>query len=69
RSDVLGCALDVDSGIAWFSVNGLWASGVTMESFGWRKNVAGGVVNGIRPCFSVRGNSSLSVNLGAMPFK
>lgn len=68
RSDVLGCALDVDSGMARFSVNGLWAREVKMESLGWRNNVAG-VVNGIRPCFSVRGKSSLSVNLGAMPFK
>lgn len=68
RSDVLGCALDVDSGMAWFSVNGVWASGGLMKSFGWRNDVAG-AVNGIRPCFSVRGKSSLSVNLGAMPFK
>lgn len=68
RSDVLGCALDVDSGMAWFSVNGVWTSAGMMTTFGWR-NVVGGVVNGIRPCFSVRGKSSLSVNLGAMPFK
>lgn len=68
RSDVLGCALDVDSGMAWFSVNGVWASGGMMTTFGWRNDVAG-VVNGVRPCFSVRGKSSLSVNLGAMPFK
>lgn len=68
RSDVLGCALDVDSGVAWFSVNGVWATGGMVKSFGWRNNVPG-VVNGIRPCFSVRGKSALSVNLGAMPFK
>lgn len=74
-SDVLGCAVDIDSGAAWFSVNGRWAGGnigaqdgaVMLKMLGWGHD--GGVRNGISPCFSVRGKSSVSVNFGAIPFK
>lgn len=74
-SDVLGCAIDIDLGAAWFSVNGRWGGGhvgaedgaVMLKMLGWRHD--GGVRNGISPCFSVRGKSSVSVNFGAIPFK
>lgn len=74
-SDVVGCAVDIDLGAAWFSVNGRWAGGaiggqdgaVMLKMLGWRHD--GGVRNGISPCFSVRGKSSVSVNFGAVPFK
>lgn len=71
-SDVVGCAFDVDSGRAWFSVNGQWKAGGTdvqestsmMKTAGW-----GSAGTRIRPCFSVRGKSSLLVNFGSTPFK
>lgn len=75
RSDVLGCAVDVDSCQAWFSVNGRWAGGnlgrqesaVMLKMLGWKHG--SGVENGLSPCFSVRGESSVVVNFGATPFK
>lgn len=74
-SDVLGCAVDIELGAAWFSVNGRWAGGnigaqegaVMLKMLGWGHD--GGVRNGISPCLSVRGKSSVSVNFGAVPFK
>ena len=74
-SDVVGCALDLDSGAAWFSVNGLWAGGdfgaqesaVMLRMLGWGHEV--GAQNGVKPCLSVRGKSSVSLNFGAEPFK
>lgn len=74
-SDVVGCAIDVDSGAGWFSVNGRWAGGnlgeqesaVMLKKFGWGHG--GGLSNGITPCFSVRGESFVSVNFGTKPFK
>ncbi|CAN0008104.1 unnamed protein product, partial [Ectocarpus sp. 8 AP-2014] len=74
-SDVLGCAIDVDSGAVWFSVNGRWAGGnlgeqesaVMLKKLGWGHG--GGLSNGITPCFSVRGESCVSVNFGTKPFK
>lgn len=75
-SDVVGCAFDVDSGAAWFSVNGRWAGGGTdeesasmMTAFGWGQDIIIGAGRGIRPCVSVRGKSSVSLNFGATPFK
>lgn len=74
-SDVIGCAVDVDSGAAWFSVNGVWAGGdigapesaTMLKRPGWGRD--GGITKGISPCLSVRGKSSVSVNVGATPFK
>ncbi|CAM9591597.1 unnamed protein product, partial [Scytosiphon promiscuus] len=75
RSDVIGCAVDVDSCQAWFSVNGRWAGGelgaqgsaVMLKMLGWKHD--SGIENGISPCFSVRGESSVVLNFGATPFK
>lgn len=75
-SDVIGCAFDIDSGRAWFSVNGQWTDGEagarksagSMKVHGWEKYTLG-AGNGVRPCFSVRGKGCVSVNFGAMPFK
>lgn len=75
QSDVLGCAVDVDSCQAWFSVNGRWAGGnlgaqesaVMLKRLGWKHD--SGVENGISPCFSVCGESSIVVNFGATQFK
>lgn len=74
--DVVGCAFDVDSGKAWFSVNGRWTGGGTdaqenatmKKPFGWGNDVFV-ASSGFRPCFSLRGKSSVSVNFGATPFK
>eukprot|EP00903_Cladosiphon_okamuranus_P019656 g18070.t4 len=74
-SDVIGCAVDVDSGAVWFSVNGMWTGGsvgtpesaILLKRQGW--GLDGGIRKGISPCLSVRGKSSVSVNLGATPFK
>lgn len=74
-SDVIGCALDVDSGAAWFSVNGVWAGGsvgapktaIMLKRLGW--GLDGDSRKGISPCLSVRGTSSVAVNFGATPFK
>ncbi|CAM9107710.1 unnamed protein product, partial [Ectocarpus fasciculatus] len=74
-SDVVGCAIDVDSGAVWFSVNGRCAGGnlgeqesaVNLKKLGWGHD--GGLSNGITPCFSVRGGSFVSVNFGTKPFK
>lgn len=76
ESDVIGCALDIDSGHAWFSVNGRWVAGANdkdnpacvMKSFGWGSNTVT-AESGIRPCFSVLGKSSVTVNFGAAPFR
>ncbi len=76
-SDVVGCALDIDSGTAWFSVNGLWAGGdfdaresaVLLRKLGWGDDRGVGNGVGVSPCLSVRGKSSVSVNFGAEPFK
>ena len=74
-SDAIGCAVDVDSGAAWFSVNGVCAGGnvgapesaIMLDRLGWGRD--GGVRKGISPCLSVRGKSAVSVNFGATPFK
>ena len=71
-SDVIGCAFDVDSGRAWFSVNGEWSGG-DGEARGsaclWTARCEDGAAKGVRPCFSLRGNASLTINFGATPFK
>lgn len=75
-TDVVGCAVDIDSGSVWFSLNGQWTrgghdgqkGGGTSNAFDWdmgRVNVR----NSMRPCLSVRGKASVSVNFGATPFK
>lgn len=75
-TDVIGCAIDVDSGNAWFSVNGMWAMGAPdpregtsiVNPFKWgieKLNVG----YYVQPCLSVRGKASVSVNFGATPFK
>lgn len=75
-TDVIGCAIDVDCGKVWFSVNGKWtAGGPDEEESG---STLGSCVlgidifrvgNGVRPCVSVRGKACLSVNFGATPFR
>lgn len=74
-SDVIGCAVDIDSGEAWFSVNGVWAGGligapesaIMLKKLGWGHD--GVIRKGVSPCLSVRGKSSVSINFGAAPFK
>lgn len=78
ESDVVGCAFDIDSGRLWFSVNGQWpgsGDGVMestwLKALGWEDREGGprGERKAVRPCFSFRGSTSLSLNFGTTPFK
>lgn len=73
-ADVIGCALDMDSGNVWFSLNGSWTApghentGRSISALNWDVGKAR-MEDGIRPCLSLRGNTSVSVNFGSTPFK
>lgn len=74
-TDVIGCAVDVDCGKVWFSVNGKWTAGrpneqesTSMLGSSLLDTSTFRVGNGVRPCLSVRGKACLSVNFGATPF-
>ncbi|CAM9123344.1 unnamed protein product [Choristocarpus tenellus] len=65
-TDVVGCALDLDSGSFRFSVNGKWSEPTD-------KGTISTITEDHRqelfcPCFSLRGGTSVSINFGATPF-
>lgn len=76
RKDVVGCAVDIDSCSVWFSLNGVWTAVghgtprtlAAANAVRWDVGKAG-MSEGIRPCLSLRGDTSVSVNFGATPFK